>query len=84
VDAEICLKYFASDRSHMSQSNMPFPSWPILRGELSESDMNLPDYWSMDKLILPAEDKSDGGRFGNVFTLAEFIGWCAQPLNRVL
>lgn len=73
VDAETCLKYFSSDRSHMINSGMPFPTWPELRGELSETAMNLPNYWSMDV--------QDEERYGQVMTLKEFMEWSMPSLS---
>jgi hypothetical protein len=48
VPATSLLEYFASDRSHMKNSGMPFPNWPIICGPKAESSMNLYDYMSVE------------------------------------
>jgi protein N-terminal glutamine amidohydrolase len=47
VPAEEYLSHFASDRSHMKDSGMPPPSWPCIRGEKADCEMNLFRYIAM-------------------------------------
>lgn len=65
VPAETYLRNFASDRSHMKDSDgswrMPPPSYPCI--ETPESKMNLDDYISMDPAV----------GCGQVFSLSEFV-----------
>jgi protein N-terminal glutamine amidohydrolase len=60
VPADEFLLHFASDRSHMKDSGMPPPSWPCIRGECADCEMNLFRYIAMhdssgnpDKSVTP-------------------------------
>ncbi|KAI1901923.1 hypothetical protein AGOR_G00039420 [Albula goreensis] len=65
IPADIYLKNFASDRSHMKDESgawrMPPPLYPCI--ETAESKMNLDDFICMDPHV----------GCGNVYTLMEFV-----------
>ncbi|KAJ3604636.1 hypothetical protein NHX12_029376 [Muraenolepis orangiensis] len=64
IPAEVFLKTFSSDRSHMKEAGgwrMPPPSYPCI--QTPESVMNLDDFISMDPSV----------GVGDVFLLSEFI-----------
>ncbi|RYY86534.1 hypothetical protein EON63_05585 [archaeon] len=64
------LDYFASDRSHMLNSQMPFPPWPVIRGSKATISMNLMQFVDMST--------RDGGVDsvpGLVMTIRDFLKW---------
>ncbi|XP_065148536.1 protein N-terminal glutamine amidohydrolase isoform X1 [Paramisgurnus dabryanus] len=65
VPADIYLKKFASDRSHMKTNDgnwrMPPPSYPCI--EASDTKMNLDDFISMDDRV----------GYGEVYGLSDFV-----------
>jgi hypothetical protein len=77
IPAADFLAHFASDRSHMLQSGMPFPPWPTIKGPLSTTTMNLHDYIAMHTSDgeLIAETRPG---FGNVMNRDQFCIWCNE------
>ncbi|XP_075271718.1 protein N-terminal glutamine amidohydrolase isoform X2 [Opisthocomus hoazin] len=65
IQADLYLKTFASDRSHMKDANgkwqKPPPSYPCI--ETADSKMNLDDFISMDPKV----------GWGSVFPLPDFV-----------
>jgi N-terminal glutamine amidase len=75
IPANDYISHFASDRSHMRESGMPFPTWPCIRGEHADCDMNLFQYITMhDKK--GHIDRSERHGFGTVMNREEFGRWC--------
>ena len=76
IPAATFLEYFASDRSHMLASRLPFPPWPLIQGKLANTAMNLHEYILM-------HSKEDGHLmvetrpgFGRVMDRDAFCSWC--------
>jgi len=76
IPAATFLDYFASDRSHMIASKLPFPPWPLIQGQHANTTMNLHDYINM-------HSKEDGHLmvetrpgFGRIMNRSEFCAWC--------
>jgi len=76
IPAAMFLDYFASDRSHMLASKLPFPSWPLLQGKHANTTMNLHEYIRMhsnEDGQLMVETRPG---FGRVMNRTDFCAWC--------
>ena len=71
------LGHFASDRSHMLASGMPFPSWPVIKGPLSTTAMDLHEYIAMHSPDGQRIVESRPG-FGQVMSREQFCNWCNE------
>ena len=78
IPAADFLTHFASDRSHMLASGMPFPPWPAIKGPLATTPMNLYDYIEMHTVDGKLIEESKPG-FGKVMSRDQFCHWCNQP-----
>lgn len=63
------IAYFSSDRSHMINSKVEFPFWPVIKGTKSGLDMNLSSYTDMSTL-------GSSEYFGTVYDRKDFLTWC--------
>eukprot|EP01031_Cornospumella_fuschlensis_P029650 gene29650-35788_t len=63
------LECFASDRSHMRESNMPFPPWPAIRGSKAPTAMNLMKFVDMTAVDTLSSIP------GIVMSVLEFLIW---------
>jgi protein N-terminal glutamine amidohydrolase len=75
VDGADFVQYFASDRSHMRESGMAFPKWPLCKGADAAQDMNLMAYVNMQPSVDQERVVKDDGHLGTVLTVPELFAW---------
>lgn len=71
VTAQEFVDNFASDRSHMKDSGLPYPAWPLIKGSKATTSMNL-----FELFVDVETEQSD--KIGKIMEREQFLHFCLQ------